>query len=229
MGQKGTTLEYAFTLTGLTPLLMHRDDVEAADELMAWRKDPKNKSVSVAGDDRSPAWSWQTYLYNDGEELAIPQQNIMTALRYAGTRIASKGKSTFKAMSQSGIMMTSENCRFTNHGKPISLASIEAFKDEPFSVHKQEARDLGFELLVKRAKVGSSKHVRVRPRFDAWRVSGTLMVIEPAITREILAQMLDLAGKFAGLCDWRPSSKESPGPFGIFSSELQPLRAKKAV
>ena len=54
-----------FNLKGLTPLLMHADDVEASDLLKDWRKSPGNKNQSVAGDDRSPAWTWQTYWYLD--------------------------------------------------------------------------------------------------------------------------------------------------------------------
>ena len=33
-----------FELTGLMPLIMHQDDVEAADTLSEWRKDPANKN-----------------------------------------------------------------------------------------------------------------------------------------------------------------------------------------
>jgi len=71
--------EMSFELKGITPLLMHRDDVEAADEVKAWRADPKNKNISVPGDDRSPAWTWQIYCYSDGVHLAYPQENIMVA------------------------------------------------------------------------------------------------------------------------------------------------------
>ena len=33
--------ELGFELTGIMPLLMHADDIDAADTLMAWRKDPE--------------------------------------------------------------------------------------------------------------------------------------------------------------------------------------------
>jgi len=46
-------MEYKFKLTGATPLLVHADDVEKADLLKAWRKNPENKNLSVPGDDRS--------------------------------------------------------------------------------------------------------------------------------------------------------------------------------
>ena len=219
-------IDFGFKLTGTMPLLMHADDVMAADSLIAWRKDPKNKSVSVPGDDRSPAWTWQTYVYSDGEHLAVPQECIMAALRYAGTKMPlAKGKGTYKAMSQSGLLIGSDFCRFENDGEQIAVADLHAFRDEPFAEHVNASRDLGFDLMVKRAKVGTSKHVRVRPKFTAWTVSGTIAVSEPAITAEVLINMFEISGRLAGLCDWRPSSPGKPGPFGMFVSTLEPVKA----
>ena len=39
------------------------------------------------------------------------------------------------------------------------------------------AAEHGFMLYVKGAKIGQSKHVRVRPRFDRWSATGTINVI----------------------------------------------------
>jgi hypothetical protein len=227
MGKGFEMLDYEFVLKCLSPILIHGDDVMASDELTAWRKDPKNKSVSVPGDDRSPAWTWMTYLYHDGERLAMPQDNIMCALRHAGAKVSAKGKSTFKSMSQSGLLIGSDFCEFTNAGEPILIADILAFRDAKFSDHIKECRNLGFDLLVKRASVGSSKHVRVRPRFDEWQVRGSITVSEPAITQDVLEQLFELAGRYAGLCDWRPSSPKKPGPYGMFTAEVKPVKAAR--
>ena len=79
-----------FELTGIMPLIMHQDDVEASDLLNEWRKDPSNKNKSVAGDDRSPAWTWQTYLYSDGENVTLPAANLMVAIRQGSTQLILK-------------------------------------------------------------------------------------------------------------------------------------------
>jgi hypothetical protein len=222
--------DYEFVLEGASALLMHADDIIAADELDAWRKDPKHKSVSVAGDDRSPAWSWMTGLYSDGTHVAMPSYCVMASLRQAGAKVSAR-KGSFKSMSQSGLLISSDFCRLTNRGEPIAMGDILAFKNEPFSKHVAGARSLGFDLLVRRARIGKAKHVRVRPIFDHWRVSGLVKVLEPAITQDILAQLFDVAGRLVGLGDWRPGSPTSPGPYGMFTSTVKPVGkpARKAV
>lgn len=213
---------YEFTLKGMTPYLMHADDVIASDGLMAWRKAPGNKSVSVPGDDRSPAWTWQTYLYADGEKLAIPSECLMTALRKAGAMIPAKGKATFKSLTQSGMLITSDFCAFAAAGREVDLGAIHRLRDLPFGKQAEGVRKLGFELMVKRAKVGESKHVRVRAKFAAWEMSGAIEVIEPAITPAVLDQLFEIAGRAVGLGDWRPSAPKSPGPYGMFTATIAP-------
>lgn len=215
-------MNYRFRLIGATPLLMHADDVLASDVVSSWRKDQKNKAVSVPGDDRSPPWTWQTYLYHDGGRLAIPSENIMPMLRHAASKIpAKKGRGTYRDLSQSGISLPESYCRFTSNGKPIPIAEINRFKDEPFRVHLEEARKLGFDLLIKRAKLSTSKNVRVRAMFSSWEVSGEIVVSEPALDEDLIRTMFGLAGRVSGLGDWRPSSPRSPGPYGMFTAEIE--------
>ena len=214
---------YQFTLKGVYPLLMHKDDIGSADALIAWRTDSANKDVSVKGDDRSPAWTWQTYLYHDGEVVAMPQENIMAAIRTAGAQINLKGTTTFKAKTQSGLFIDGEFCEFTTGGRQVRMDDILKFKNAKFSEHVQRSRELGFDLHVKRARpsgASGSKHIRVRPIFKDWQIRGVIEVGDPAITDDILKELFDKAGRYAGLCDWRPSSKKSPGPYGTFTSTV---------
>lgn len=208
-----------FTLKGVTPLLMHADDVEAATTLDVWRKAPGNKNVSVPGDDRSPGWTWQTYLYRDADgNVAMPADNVMVALRQAGAKMTLKGQTTFKAITQSGLLMTDETLEFANGGKPVSASEFVKIRGEKFTDQKKAVEKAGFELLIKRAKVGTSKHVRVRPMFRSWQVSGVIQVMAPEITIDSLVMLFDLAGD-VGLCDWRPGCK-TPGRFGMFEATV---------
>jgi hypothetical protein len=224
-------MEYAFVLKGTTPLLMHNDDVEAADELKKWRNDSRNKSISVPGDDRSPPWTWITYLHHDGVHLAMPQEAIMGALRHAGAKVnLEKGKGTFKSLTQSGLVVGSNFCRLTVNGRQIAVEDILKLRDKPFPEQKKGVTKLNpdLELLVKRARIGQTKNVRVRLMFNVWEVESTIIVQEPAITPSILQTIFELSGRISGLLDWRPNSKFSPGPHGMYMVELKPVKARKA-
>ena len=209
-----------FTLTGITPLLMHADDVDAATMLSAWRKNPAHKNLSVPGDDRSPPWSWQTYLYRDDDgNIAMPTDNIMVCLRQAGAKMILKRQTTFKAITQSGLLITEATVPFTNGGKTINVAEFVENRDESFADQSKRAINAGFQLFPKRASIGTSKNVRVRPKFNSWSVTGTIRMLAPEITLETLTMLFDLAGSI-GLCDWRPGCK-TPGRFGMFESSVK--------
>lgn len=215
---------YEVTLTGKTPLLMHQDNIEWADFMEDWKNDPENKRASKAGDDRTPAWRWLGSAYHDGQNLCIPQANIMRSLMEGGAMVPVPGGrsgKTFKAQTQSGMMSETPSWLLTLDGASIAWADIEKLKDEPkFSAHKAHCHALGFDLLVKRAKIGTSKHIRVRPEFPAgWRLHGRLAVWDDQLTLPVLEQILHYAGQYKGIGDWRPGGK-TPGPYGVFDAEI---------
>jgi len=216
-------MKVAFELKGLTALLPHNDDVTASDRLEAWRKAPENKGISRAGDDRSPSWTWHEYLYDDGENVSIPSQNLMTCLRSAGSQMILKKQKTFKEISQAGMGVFAEylDFRVGDSKASIPIASVRELRDLTFEEQADAVRDLGFRLFVKRARIGTSKHVRVRARFDNWHASGEIIVRASAqeLTFERVSKLFELAGQ-VGLCDWRPGCK-TPGPFGMFKSTVK--------
>lgn len=214
-------MTFEFELTGITPLLMHADDVEAADELEAWRKDQANKNKSKPGDDRSPPWSWTMYLHTDGEHVSMPQELIAAALMKAAANFSKKGQKTFKADTMSAVAILDEHCELHTPRGRVSVATINKLSSLDFSEQAKKVQELGFRLFVKRAKVGQSKHVRVRARFDHWVVRGTIDVDTDEIAAPIFERIFEYAGNKCGLGDWRPSAPKSPGPFGRFKVKLK--------
>jgi len=111
--------------------------------------------------------------------------------------------------------------------RTISVNQLQGANGIPdmakYSEQANAVQALGFKLYMKRARVNRAKHVRCRPRFDLWQVEGEIKVSNEAITPAIVEKMFEIAGDQSGLGDWRPSSPESPGPFGRFSTELQLL------
>jgi len=219
--------QYRVTLKGLTPLLMHSDNLSFAEKVKAWQKDPANKELSQAGDDRSPAWTWIGYLYHNGTNLSIPADNLMTVLRDGGSKVVNKGKETFKKQTQAGIMIDGQGFDLLVGGDTIPVQPFnQLIGENDFPTHMQAAEDNGFELLVKRAKVGGSKHVRVRPMFREWQAVGTFTVMDPetsGLHQEVLERILNQAGALVGIGDWRPSSPKSSGTFGRFEPHLEAI------
>lgn len=220
--------KYEITVTGKTPLLMHQDSIEWADRLDRWKLDPKNKKFSKAGDDRTPAFRWVGSLYNDGTHVALPQEMIMRCIMEGGSLVLVPGGKmgkTFKSQTQSGMMCESPFLSFYTGGKQIPMTDIHPLMDEQdFRVHEDAAEVLGFSLWAKRAKIGMSKHIRVRPRFDNWQVIGNLIVMDKQITEDVLMDILESAGRLKGMGDWRPSSR-TPGPFGTFDASLKEIKS----
>ena len=205
---------------------MHHDNLSWCEVMKKWASDPGNRSGSVAGDDRSPAWRWIGNLYAEGGLIVMPSDNLMTVLREGGKRCPTgKGQSTFKAQTQSGIVVDQSSWPILVAGKQIKYATLEKLiNDADFAAHEKAVEALGFSLFVKRAKIGAAKHVRVRPRFDSWACQGTVTVFDEMITTVTLQNILTFAGNYAGIGDWRPSSPKSPGSFGKFTVELKEVR-----
>ena len=216
----GATFNY--TLSASFPLLMHFDNILADDESAARGKDPGGK----AGDDRHPADKWKQYLYADEENkyVAMPFNNIMAALRYVGSKIPMpRPVVNLKILSQVGIQLLEPFAEFTVGGRRVAMADIEGIGGT-FADQVAQARDLGFSLDVRGVSVNGKRHVRVRPRFADWKVRGTFMVMDPVFNAQLLTKLWDLAGKMAGLGDWRPGCsgrQRIPGPYGRFTVELE--------
>jgi len=217
--------QYRIRIHGESPLLMHQDNIAWGEKVRKWGKDPANRDKSMAGDDRTPAWTWLGYLYHDGKNVGMPSDNLMTMFREGGAKVPKCGKSTFKKETQAGILIDQQQWDLTMGGRSVDLSTLNALTGvEDFSEHLETVEKLGFELLIKRAKIGASKHIRVRPIFRQWDITGSLTILDPSrtgITRDVLQTILDQAGALCGLGDWRPSSPKSPGVFGRFTAEIE--------
>lgn len=214
---------YKVTLTGKQPLLMHADNIEWADRMERWKSDPSSRKKSKAGDDRSPAFRWLGSLYHDGVNIGLPSDNLMRAFMEGGAMVpvpGGKNGKTFKSQTQSGMVVDGMSWPLAIDGKVVPVGPFMSLETEDdFEKHKKVAESNGFALYLKRAKIGTSKHVRVRPRFDTWSVAGVIHVWDEQITKDVLVQIVTQAGLYKGLGDWRPGGK-TPGPFGTFTATV---------
>jgi len=220
---KSTTNTFRVRLHGESPLLLHADDLSWRGQLERWNTNPENKRTSKAGDDRTPAWRWLGYCYHDASHVGIAADNLMTTLREGGAKVPVPGKKnlTYKRQSQSGLVVNELLWPLETSKGLVPWSDVKALIDVPeYEEHEAAAQRLGFELFAKSAKVGMSKHIRVRPRFNQWSATGTVTVFDESITEDVLQNILDMAGMYCGLGDWRPSAPSKPGPWGRFSATL---------
>jgi hypothetical protein len=148
-------------------------------------------------------------------------------LREGGSKVLTGKKGeTYKKQTQSGIMLDQQQFALVvNGGSTIALDKIKPLIGEmDFAKHIETAESLGFELLVKRAAIKKAKHVRVRPMFRNWVLTGSFTVLDSkltGLTQPILETILNQAGALCGLCDWRPSSPQKSGTFGKFAPHIK--------
>lgn len=213
------------TLTGETDILMHADNIEWADQMEEWKNRPENKKLSKAGDDRTPPWRWLGCLnYDDPKNgfVSVPSENIMRSIMEGAANVPTgKGQKTFKSQSQSGLLCRSFSWPLLVEGQTVSMKELWELRElKTFKEHQAAAEKLGFSLFVKRAKIGNSKHIRVRPRFANWSTTGEIAITDEAISKDVLRSILQQAGQYKGIFDWRPGAK-TPGPFGMFKATVE--------
>lgn len=225
-------MKFTVTMTGLTPLLMHSDDVEWSDRLDADRAElnavkENGKSKGKKGDDRSPAWTWIGYLYrNPAGEASLPVENVRKCLMQAGKMVGKPkgGNSNHQREVATGVWIDGAFAPVLIGGKVVNVdTAVKKLDREPdYQKHTTEVVKLGFRLWAKRAKPqGSGKHVRVRPRFEpGWSVTFSGSIDPDIIGQDVFSRVVELAGSRIGVGDWRPSSP-TPGTFGMFETKLR--------
>lgn len=215
---------YTVSIEGRTPMIVHADNIEWADRMEAWKRDPANRGKSKAGDDRTPPYRWLGSLYHHGGQITVPTENLMRSVMTGGALVPTgRGQKTFKAQTQSGIIAPDIHWPLLNRGAAVPTAPLFAdFETRTWEQWNTLVESMGFQLFLKRARIGPAKHVRVRPKFDAWSLTGSLVVLDEAITETVLTQILEYAGRFGGLCEWRPGCR-TPGPYGMYTATVRLL------
>lgn len=209
--------KFKVKMTGLTPLLMHFDNIEAQDAEHA-----QGKSGGRAGDDRTPPDRWKSYLYLDENEVVMPSQNVLAALLKVGGGISIGGKKTLKAASQ-GVLFDTVYLPFRTGAslKPVKRADVEDI-DGTFDEQRAAVQPLGFGIQVAPVRMPTgTRHIRTRPMFSIWTVEGTFTIGDADLTLPRLKELFTVAGIKAGLGDWRPGSPKKPGPYGRFEATVK--------
>lgn len=158
-------------------------------------------SLEGEGKDAYDIRTWRSKLNvetRDGKKtIVIPahgmHQCIASAARYSKRQIPGQAKATWTAKFTSGIMMTDAPC-LNMDPATVSHITISANSD---------------------GKRGGSKRVPRRfPQIPiGWVAVFPVVILDPIITEPVFRDMMDLAGLFIGVGQFRPEKGGSNGRF----------------
>jgi hypothetical protein len=186
----------AVTLSGVTPLMMHNDQL--ANPMNEYAKQLKEyTSKRQKTDEDYEAIAQIEFLggiyYSDQSGIYIPGRNVRKCIENGAT-LMKKGTAVKR-----GVFVVEAELPLTYSGPrtPKDLYRTKAFVD------------------TRTAGNNKARIVRTRPIFaPPWSLTATLMVDPSQINDSDLRQCIDMAGKLCGLGDYRPYP--SGGTFGIF-------------
>ena len=140
-----------------------------------------DKNKPNRGKEHDPIKDAEMALYKDKEDsIAVPSFCVLSCLRGSAVnfQVPGKGKKTYKNFIYAGVQI-----------EPINIPLISSN---------------GYEVDLKTVVVQRSRIVRARPRFDDWALEFVIEIVDTVITPDILKQIIEDAGKYNGLLDFRP-------------------------
>jgi hypothetical protein len=206
------------TFKGITPLIMHSS--QTADPTSFFAKELKKISSKRSKTDEDyEAMSkieYEASVYRDSKHypnagLYMPTENLIACLINAGKKIK-HGRGSMKA-AVTGVLFDDPNGYALEAGHSL---------DSPWKTYEEMKADEGtwFKKIV---NVQGSKIVRTRVRVNDWRFVATCGLETSICDMDMLQELLNIAGRIIGLCDWRPSSG-TPGSYGKFQAYAELIK-----
>jgi hypothetical protein len=133
------------------------------------------------GEHLDPKVEAESYLYKDPEgRVCVPSVNVKACIREAGRNYRVSGRrTTYAAMIRACL-------------------DIKPFPYVPL-IHN------GWVIDIRPVVVQRNRILRARPRFDNWALEFQIINNDPTIVhQDMLRRILDDAGKYCGLGDFRP-------------------------
>lgn len=139
-----------------------------------------------------PDWKQEAKfaLYENGGELYQPAEHLERALTAAGAnfKIAGKRGKTYSSLIGSTVDIMPDTI--------------------PHKIQKYEVDSR--PVVVQRARI-----MRYRPRLDNWELSFQLRLHDDQLPTSVIKEVLDYAGLYVGIGDYRPSRKGKYGKFTV--------------
>jgi hypothetical protein len=135
---------------------------------------------------------------DDKGNVQLPAVYLKNSITEAGKqfKITGKGKSTYSKLIASTIDI-----------EPFYI-DLDSKKYEVFRISAVNPMTKG-------------RMMTERPRFNEWKASFEIIVNDPQVPTSVVNEVLEHAGKYVGIGDWRPQTKGMFGKFMITSFKIQ--------
>ena len=169
-------------IVGVSPILLHNgrlaDPIDPTSKAM--KKISGKRDKTDADHEELSRLEFFGGLYLDNGKPCIPGEVIESAF-VGGAKKSKRGK-----LATAGVICPT-NC-------PLEF-------DGPQDL--QERFDAGLLLRIG-VKIGQSRVMRTRPKFDTWACSVTLIFDNKVLNRQDIIDIMRTTGNDVGMCDWRP-------------------------
>lgn len=173
-------------IRGTSPLLIHRFSEDS-------EQSKSTRRIQVSDRDPRTEATKAAYIAQDGT-FYFSAFSIPNSMGNAGSNHKMRGsRKTLRFIVPSAVRVTSEAITILNGNGPAKDFEVDA---RPVTIPATKGRIM-----------------RYRPRFDQWGAKFSLMLDDNSLSIEDAHRLLDEAGQFIGIGDFRP---EKRGPFGCF-------------
>ncbi len=174
------------TCKSVSPLLMNPATDELIEQLRT--KTPKQKRRDWSAQEEAG-----TKLYtSDTGKIGIPVENLYASLVEAGRDISLPGRQKISTATSTRL---------------YAFMSIE----EQFLPFPDDCQEWKADKRRGVNPNGKEMVAVVRPRFEKWSITFTVVIDDKLIDTSKISELIEVAGRSVGLCDFRPSRR---GPFG---------------
>lgn len=141
----------------------------------------KPKDRKVKSSEHDPIEEAKDCLYlNEAKKICVPSMAVLSAMRKAATQLkkAGAGKKTLKDFVFSGLQITPDMIELPNQNYEVDIRPV----------------------VIMRSRI-----MRARPLFKTWDLSFKIEIVdEQTWDAGMVRQVLEEAGKYQGLLDFRP-------------------------
>jgi hypothetical protein len=178
------------TIKGTNAMLLHKYTVSTISG---------GKGIKGPKEDYSTEWRKTTYLNSEGQVI-MPWQNIMASI-YDGCKGEKDGKTFLTRVVNTSLEV-------------ITLEPLVLIDNKPITLDLIEKNDW---IYVCGAVISGRRVDRSRTMLPAgWTITFDISLKDKFFNEEMVKEIINKAGKKAGLGDWRPSAPKKPGPYGTY-------------